>query len=1430
MAHNFKVPPKLGDENIHQYSTWKNEIKIWQLVTDLTKSKQALAIVLCLSGKPKQVALELKTEDLNKENGTETLLTALDTVYKKGEKERAYEAYSNFENIERTVDMSIGDYIILFERQYNKCKGFNMKLPDEVLSFKLLDKAMLSSKEKQLALAATSDLSYDVMKSSLKRIFADAVPGENTFSSMADSAISVKQESVFYAKPREPWSKAYVKQQKGTNPLNRFGKRTRCAICQSIFHWAKDCPEKTKNVLLTEDDEQQQDSQGDEEEDDVCVVNFIKNNEINSIFLTESVGCALIDTACTKTVCGQRWFADYINILNTNKIKYIGDITSHTSFKFGDSEAIYSKFKAILPIVIGKVKCKILTDVVDANIPLLLSKESLKRANTILNLNTDKAQMFRQPIQLLKSDSGHYYIDIISGMVGNKRRENICYLNRSLENIKDLEKLHKQFGHASAYRLEQLIKDSGGKCDKNFSDLIKQVVNNCNVCFKFKKPPAKPVVSLPMSKEFNDIVSVDLHQLGPKLWYLHIMDLFTKFSAACIVKSKKSEVFVAKFIRHWIAIHGAPKKLFSDNGGEFCNADVVDMAENFNIELKNTAAYSPFSNGAIERHNQTLTNILTKLKHENEKLDNKILLSWAIYAKNSLGNIDGFSSYQLVYGKNPNLPSNLVNDLPALEGLTKSELIANHISTLHAAKKAFMEAECSKKIRLALKKQTRNFDSHFQHGDKVFYKRPSSKQWSGPAVVIGLDSSVVFLKHGNNVIKVHKCFLQHVQKNFNHIKPTDDIVTEESKVDQHSIDDAEMFSDSESILDDNEIESSQQQQTQDKEVVNLEPGSTGIEATISLANPTPEFGADNISPASNPAIATPRITYKSGQNISFINNNILHTANILGRAGKSTGKYKNWYNIIYTSPESVVGEKECINTAQLEIKMTELNSEDKSKSSNEENIYVVEDNTFIAAKQKELQSWIQNQVYTAVPDDGQKAVSTRWICTLKEVDKELVPKARLVARGFEDPHRDFIAKDSPTCSTEALRLVLAIISNERWMPHSIDVKTAFLQGSEMSRKVYVKPPREANCSEKLWLLQKCVYGLSDASLAWYKRVKEVMIQCGGQMSCIEPTVFFWKNQETKLYGIIACHVDDFIWGGNQDFEATIIDKIRNIFKIGKEESHMFTYLGIELANKQNGIQLHQRNYINNINPVLTNNLPTDKQVPLNPQQVKVLQEKIGQILWIGRQTRPDILFDACQLANNVKNAKVKDLIQANKIIGKAKAQQFSINIQQLDNKENLKLIVMADASLGNLPDGGSQGGHLIMLLDSSGKISPITWKSKRIRRVARSTLAAETLSLSDALDTGMFIRTLYQELTGRVIQIISVTDNKSLVDTISSTKLISEKRLRMEISCIKEMIETKSVEKLLWVDSSKQLADCLTKNGASSHMLINILNKGHWEL
>ena len=56
---------------------------------------------------------------------------------------------------------------------------------------------------------------------------------------------------------------------------------------------------------------------------------------------------------------------------------------------------------------------KINAEIVDENIPLLLSKSSLKRCQTNINMCHDKANIFNKEIQLHQSTSGHYCIDIL---------------------------------------------------------------------------------------------------------------------------------------------------------------------------------------------------------------------------------------------------------------------------------------------------------------------------------------------------------------------------------------------------------------------------------------------------------------------------------------------------------------------------------------------------------------------------------------------------------------------------------------------------------------------------------------------------------------------------------------------------------------------------------------------------------------------------------------------------------------------------------------------------------------------------------------------------------------------------------------------------------------------------------------------------------
>ena len=84
-------------------------------------------------------------------------------------------------------------------------------------------------------------------------------------------------------------------------------------------------------------------------------------------------------------------------------------------------------------------------------------------------------------------------------------------------------------------------------------------------------------------------------------------------------------------------------------------------------------------------------------------------------------NINGFSSYQLVSGQNVKLPNVFHNRISA--GTTETKTVREHISTLHAARKAFINAEISDKLRRALRKQVRKTKQYYDMNDIVYYKR-----------------------------------------------------------------------------------------------------------------------------------------------------------------------------------------------------------------------------------------------------------------------------------------------------------------------------------------------------------------------------------------------------------------------------------------------------------------------------------------------------------------------------------------------------------------------------------------------------------------------------------------------------------------------------------------------------------------------------------
>ena len=134
---------------------------------------------------------------------------------------------------------------------------------------------------------------------------------------------------------------------------------------------------------------------------------------------------------------------------------------------------------------------------------------------------------------------------------------------------------------------------------------------------------------------------------------------------------------------------------------------------------------------------------------------------WAVHAKNSLINIHGFSPYQLVFGRNPNIPGNSNNKLPALSPETSSKIVATQINSLRAARRAFIKAESSDRIARALRgKVYEGTHRKFCIGDTVYYKRLNNKIWQGPGKVIAQDGAQVLVKsNAGRLVKVHPCKL-----------------------------------------------------------------------------------------------------------------------------------------------------------------------------------------------------------------------------------------------------------------------------------------------------------------------------------------------------------------------------------------------------------------------------------------------------------------------------------------------------------------------------------------------------------------------------------------------------------------------------------------------------------------------------------------------
>ncbi|KAM0034614.1 putative RNA-directed DNA polymerase [Helianthus debilis subsp. tardiflorus] len=181
----------------------------------------------------------------------------------------------------------------------------------------------------------------------------------------------------------------------------------------------------------------------------------------------------------------------------------------------------------------------------------------------------------------------------------------------------------------------------------------------------------------------------------------------------------------------------------------------------------------------------------------------------------------------------------------------------------------------------------------------------------------------------------------------------------------------------------------------------------------------------------------------------------------------------------------------------------------------------MKDSSWVEAMQEELVQFQKLGVWKLVEKpENYKKIGTRWVFKCKKDDRGVVirNKARLVVQGFRQIEGiDYNEVYAPVARLEAIRIFLAYASYRGFKVYQMDVKSAFLHGV-VEEEVYVEQPpgfEDPIHPDRVWLLNKALYGLHQAPRAWYATLSTYLLENGFRRGLIDCTLFI-KEQDGDL--------------------------------------------------------------------------------------------------------------------------------------------------------------------------------------------------------------------------------------------------------------------------------------------------------------------------
>jgi hypothetical protein len=234
------------------------------------------------------------------------------------------------------------------------------------------------------------------------------------------------------------------------------------------------------------------------------------------------------------------------------------------------------------------------------------------------------------------------------------------------------------------------------------------------------------------------------------------------------------------------------------------------------------------------------------------------------------------------------------------------------------------------------------------------------------------------------------------------------------------------------------------------------------------------------------------------------------------------------------------------------------------------------------AMQDEYDALIRQGTWSLVPPLAtHNIVGCKWVYKLKTHNDGYIAryKARLVAKGFHQQQRvDYDETFSPVIKLPTVRMILSLAVSLNWPLRQFDVSNAFLHGI-LKEEVYMTQPQgyvNPNQPHHVCKLHKLIYGLKQASSAWFERFTGQLLQCGFTASTADSSLFIYRSKTVVAY--LLLYVDDIVLTNNTPaFLDHLITHLSSIFEL-KDLGPLHYFLGIQVTRDSKGLHLSQSKY------------------------------------------------------------------------------------------------------------------------------------------------------------------------------------------------------------------------------------------------------------